>query len=370
MIRIKCLLERDSGIAVVMAVSIMLLLVSVAIELHLSERANLHISAANRDRLTLDQMAESGIHLAMAVLLKDKLESESDSLQEDWADAETLSAFAISEIPFEKGKLEIQVADEMGKIQINALVQYPEGNQPNKNQQILWTRFTTGLLELAEENELLEESGSPLDEDTNPADIVNAIIDWLDSGDGSQGVFDESESDYYKGLDPPYECKNGPFDHLSEVRLVKGITPQLFDGLGGTNGLGGYLTVYGATTAQDDKFQFEGKININTAELAVLAALLPLESAGLAQAMVDFREEKSDDQYSHPLTNLTWYKSVTGMSELTIDPNLITISSDIFRITATATLDDMRSTTVAVVQREKESDSSPWQCKVLNWERN
>jgi general secretion pathway protein K len=364
MIKPRCL-RRNSGIAVVMAVSVMLLLVSVAMELHLSERANLHISAANRDRFMLDQMAASGVHLAMAVLIKDRLESESDSLQEDWADPETLAAL-VEEIAFERGQIEVRITDEMGKIQLNSLVLFPEGQQFNPPQQQLWLRFLTGLFELAQES---EPEAIALTEDTDPMTIVNALKDWLDSGDddASTGPLSEAENDYYKNLDPPYECKNGPFDHLSEVRLVKGITPQLFEGLGGAAGLASYLTVYGATEHQDEKFTFKGQININTAEMPVLAALLPLESAGFAQAMVEFREATSGNQYTNDLTQLNWYKNVPGMADVDLSADLVSVSSDTFRIEVTAKLDDMQSTTVAVVQREKESESEPWKCKVLNW---
>ena len=67
------------------------------------------------------------------------------------------------------------------------------------------------------------------------------------------------------------------------------------------------------------------------------------------------------------MTNINWYKNIPGFASINLDPELISVSSDTFRIVATATLDDVRAVTTAVVQRERESDSSPWTCKVLNW---
>ena len=71
------------GMAVVLALAVVLLVATAALNLHIDERTNLLNAAAMRDRITLDQMATSGINLAMAVLVKDRLDSESDSLQED-----------------------------------------------------------------------------------------------------------------------------------------------------------------------------------------------------------------------------------------------------------------------------------------------
>jgi general secretion pathway protein K len=349
--------RNNKGIAVILALSVVLLLVTAALELHINERTNLLNAAAARDRVKLEQMTAAGIHLAMAILVKDRLESEADSLQEDWADPETVAAM-IGEIPFEEGRLELKIVDEMSKIQVNALVQFPEGRQFKEPQRKMWERFALAILSLYE-----EEAG-----DTDPLTIINSIKDWLDSGDDDAITgLNGAESDYYESLDPPYACKNGPFDDLSEVRLVKGITPEIFFGLGGSSGLGEYLTVYGMEKSGDQNFTYPGAININTAELPVLTALLPAESAGFAQSLIDYREAISGTQFTNDVTHAGWYKNVPGFSDITIDQSLISIASSTFRIIATATLHDMKATTVAVVQREKPSESDGWQSKILNW---
>ena len=201
--------NSSSGIAVILALTTVLLVVTAALELHMNARDNMMQSAVKRDRITLTQMATSGVHLAMAVLIKDRLESENDSLQEDWADEETIAGL-LEEIPFEQGKLELKIIDEMGKIQINALVQFPEGQQFNPVQRALWERFSFGLLSVLEGAEGAEDA-----EETDPLTIINSMKDWLDSGDDDATTgLSGAESDYYESLDPPYACKNGPFDHL------------------------------------------------------------------------------------------------------------------------------------------------------------
>ena len=354
--------KTQRGMAVVMALAVVLLVATAALNLHMDERTNLLNAAAMRDRITLDQMATSGINLAMAVLVKDRLDSETDSLQEDWADEETMAGL-VSQIPFEKGKLSVKIYDEMAKIQINALVQYPEGTQFNEKQRQLWERFANNLLSAYE----LLGTEIPDMEETDSLTIINSVKDWIDSDEDIITGLNGAESDYYEELDPPYACKNAPFDDLSEVRLVRGVTPVLFDGIAGAAGLGNYITVYGAEEIDNQKFSYPGKVNINTAELPVLKVLLPNESEDFADLLIAYREEVSGTQYTHEVTNINWYKSVPGFSGITIDPDLITVSSSVFRIVATAEIEDTRAVTTAIVQRERESDSAPWTCKVLNW---
>jgi general secretion pathway protein K len=356
-------LRSASGMAVIMVMSVVLLLVTVALELHLNERNNLLNAAAMRDRIVLREMVKSGVHMAQAVLVKDRIDSESDSLQEDWADQETLAAL-MGTIPFEQGELQVQIIDELGKIQINALVAFPEGNEFNPDQFTLWENFSNKLFTAYT---LMEESEDLL-QDTDPLTIINSVKDWLDSGDDDAITgLSGAESDYYQDLDPPYACKNGPFDHLSEIRLVKGIIPALFDGFGGIPGINAYLTTYGAAETEDEKFTFPGKININTAELPVLAAMLPSDSSDFAELLVGYREAVDGAQYINDLTRVNWYKGVPGFGSITIDPDLLTVSSDTFRIIATAKLNDVQSSATVVVRREKEKDNDPWRCKVLNW---
>jgi general secretion pathway protein K len=353
--------KGQRGMAVIMAVSVVLLVTTAAMELHVNERTNLLNAAGMRDRFTLDQMAASGVHLAMAILVKDRIDSESDSLQEDWADPETMATL-VEELSFAKGKLEVKITDELSRIQINALVDFPGATAFNAKQHQIWERFAGNLLSIYE---LLGDELGEMEETDAPT-VINSVKDWLDKDDDITSI-NSAETDYYEELDPPYACKNSPFDHISEVRLVKGVTPELFNGIAGTMGLSNYITVYGAEKVEDDKFSYPGKININTAELPVLKVLLPSESEDMAELLIEYREAVSGTQYTNDVTTINWYKNVPGFGSIKLDPELISVASDTFRIVATATMDDVRSVATAVVQRKRESDSSPWTCKVLNW---
>jgi hypothetical protein len=59
-------------------------------------------------------------------------------------------------------------------------------------------------------------------------EISDAILDWRDADDLVRT--NGAEADYYAGKGLPYSPANGPFKVLTELLLVKGISPGLFWG--------------------------------------------------------------------------------------------------------------------------------------------
>ena len=68
------------------------------------------------------------------------------------------------------------------------------------------------------------------DEEIAPQDIVDAILDWRDNDREPRGQKKDTEGEYYKRLPKPYLVKNGPFDTVEELLLVKGITGLIMYG--------------------------------------------------------------------------------------------------------------------------------------------
>jgi general secretion pathway protein K len=350
-------LGNNRGIALLVTLAVIAILIPVTLEMNRKMLSAVFSAAATRDRITLLNMASSGIEIGKAMLVKDKNDSDSDSLQEDWAESEKIIE-VLQDIPFEQGTVTLTIGDELGKIQINSLVKLPNGHSFNEPQRIMWEQFLTGLMS---QNELFE--------GLEPLTIINSVKDWLDSGDDDAITgLNGAESDYYQDLDPPYTCKNGPITHIGELALIRGITPELLNGAGGVSGLSDHITVFGVRKTADNTFTYEGKINVNTADLPTLSAILPLGSESLAQAIYDYRKDISESEYIHDLSSPTWYKKVPGMGDINIDSNLITISSDFFRIESVATLNEMKVKINTVVKREKNQKTGKWTCKVLRWE--
>jgi general secretion pathway protein K len=211
-------------------------------------------------------------------------------------------------------------------------------------------------------------SEDDLQNDSNPTAIVNSVKDWLDSGDDEATTgLSGAESSYYEEQDPPYASRNGPIEDLNELLLIKGITPQLYYGTENATGLANYMTVHGLAVGAGTTFNYPGRININTADIPVLTALLGSENQDLAQAFYDYRQEMASEKDVHDFSSPKWYKNITGLSDVTIDSRLFTTSSDVFRIQSTASLNDIQSSVIAVVQRVQNPQSGKWSCKVLNW---
>lgn len=108
-----------------------------------------------------------------------------------------------------------------------------------------------------------------------PETLVPALTDWIDA-DGEPTGADGAEDDYYSRLDRPYRTANQAFGDVSELRLVKGFTPEIIARLRP------YVCALPAAAL----------LNINTAEPVVLAALSQTLSARTAEEFVRQRPSK------------------------------------------------------------------------------
>jgi general secretion pathway protein K len=136
--------------------------------------------------------------------------------------------------------------------------------------------------------------------------VVNSILDWIDPDDNVR--IQGAETDAYQSYIPnhPYAAKNGPIDDLSELLLVKGVTPELYFGTGASNftqrGMqpqggryGSAADVAGLGVGLTNLFTAlsDGKININTASAEALQ-VLPMMTPEAAQGIVSARSGMAD----------------------------------------------------------------------------
>jgi len=148
-------------------------------------------------------IARAGFNIALSKLInnlanpKKKIKAENITETEEpdpWRINADMPPFA-----FGNGAFVVRIENESGKIHINKV----------ENRQLLKL-----MLNCAELDENEKES------------IVDAIFDWRDKDNLHR--LNGAENDYYKSLPEPYACKNGPFDSIEELGLVKGITPEIF----------------------------------------------------------------------------------------------------------------------------------------------
>jgi general secretion pathway protein K len=118
--------------------------------------------------------------------------------------------------------------------------------------------------------------------------IVDSILDWRDADNLHR--LNGAEDDFYQTLNPPYKAKNGRFDTVEELLLVRGVARQYFYGFAEKTpegeivqryGLSRYLTVYSTGN----------RINVNYAPLQVLLSI-PGMPPQLAISIIEKRKTK------------------------------------------------------------------------------
>jgi hypothetical protein len=128
--------------------------------------------------------------------------------------------------------------------------------------------------------------------------IASSILDWIDVNERALVTRVEgAKTEYYQNLTPPYRAKNGPIDDISELLLIKGITPEIYYGIAATNYQPSYFSqqrdrfgrpaaMPGAAVGLKDLFTplSDGKINLNTASREV-KQLIPGVDAQTAEAI-------------------------------------------------------------------------------------
>lgn len=64
-------------------------------------------------------------------------------------------------------------------------------------------------------------------EESSPQALAAAIVDWLDEDSDPFGS-DGAEDYDYQGLQIPYRTGNGPLGAISELRTIRGFTPEIY----------------------------------------------------------------------------------------------------------------------------------------------
>jgi len=105
-----------------------------------------------------------------------------------------------------------------------------------------------------------------------PPELLPAVLDWLDA-DSDMRFPNGAEDEYYTRLEEPYRAANGPLADVSELRLVRGITPEIYAKLAP------HVCVLGNSVP----------LNVNTAPAEVLMSAGPGIDRPTADLLVESR---------------------------------------------------------------------------------
>lgn len=255
--------SEAGGVALVLVIWVLVVLVAIVGEFSYSMKTEINIVRNFKEEEEAYQLALAGVEAAKLELLSVKNNAIAYINENNVLALDDLRAFKDDdeeEEPVRNGTLgngsyEYTLDDEDSKLNINTV-----SRDTLKN--------------------LFSDSGvDSSDVDT----IVDSIIDWRDKNE--EHHLNGAEEDYYRSLDTPYSCKDGPFDSIEELLLVKGMTREILYGSKEEGdeedneeesdeeevtyeGVDRYLTVYGSSI-----------ININTASEPLLDVILGPEAA-------------------------------------------------------------------------------------------
>jgi hypothetical protein len=196
---------RDAGVALLLAVWLLALLAVVVGEFVFSTRVRASAERNKRDDLRGWVLAIAGYRAALAAL-DDRiaglsLAQDGSLLLHYRGEAEGTPA-AGTDVALGDGSYSWRIMSEDGLVDINGIQQ------------------RSVLVNLLKQCGV----GPGADRDT----IIDSILDWRDAN--REHRINGAEEDYYRGLDPPYSCKDGSLDVLEELLLVRGVTPEIFYG--------------------------------------------------------------------------------------------------------------------------------------------
>jgi general secretion pathway protein K len=190
--------------------------------------------------------------------------------------------------------------------------------------------------------------------------IVDSILDWKDID--KMYRLNGAEDDYYATLNPPYKAKNGRFDTIEELLLVRGVTPTYFYGYPERTPDDSVVYKYGLSrclTAYSDGNQ----INVNFAPIPVLMSI-PGISPEAARTIYERRRVNPFKSTADITRELPINLSATGM------PLLSTQQTGIYTLSASAHAARSKAKRVvrAVINLDQTGENAPYQ--TLYWNEN
>jgi general secretion pathway protein K len=310
----------DRGIAIVIVLWVVLVLSLLISGFAFTMHVETQVASYARKELKAEMLARSGIEVARMQLILDAqspTNSGFDALNQDWATNELL--YVDHELG--DGTFNVKVTDEESKIPINRVTD-------------VQLKRLCGLLGV-----------EPSDSDV----IVDSILDWIEPGDLTR--LNGAKSDYYESLSPPYRAKNAPMDRVEELLLIRGVTPELYQGTPATDtdpavpGLSEVLTT-----------MTSGTINVNTASAIVLQTMLGLDDTQV-QAVISHRDgadgipgTEDDMPFRSPAE---FFAAVGNLSPANTQAAqaVVTVKSSFFTVKSTGQVGGVKRTILATLHR-------------------
>lgn len=283
----KTVCGDEHGIALLVVLWVLSLLIVSMLSFSILVRIEIFSTTTFTDQLENKYLAEAGLHRAVAEIFYRNAHKGDLVMFNGEALCRTDGTSYNGQMG--DGHYQYAITDESGKININAL-----------------TDVSAILL-----NNLLRNLGV---EESRADTIVDSILDWKDADNLHR--LHGAENEYYMSLPKPYKAKDGHFDNLEELLLVKGMDQDILYGTEDKPGVIKYLTVYSPVNL----------ININSAPPEILK-VIPFMTDYMIQSIIDYR--KSD----HTKKDGSGLQTILSANDYAkISPYITTTDSNIYSV--------------------------------------
>ena len=247
---------------------------------------------------------------ARQILVRDYEEDKEENKMIDTLDEFWAMNSAVLPVD-DAGVVEVQIDDLGGRINLNDLVTGNGQVDPLTKDRL------TRLLAALQISEI----------------TVDVLIDWQDENDQTISAYG-AEDGQYLSAEPGYRAGNQPFASVTELRLIDGMTEEIYQALAPhvaalpVSGLG---------------------INVNTATGAVLRSLSDELTDAQAKAILEKREEE-------PFENLQDFLALPEFAGLGLTSAGLGLQTRFFEVVSRITYDDRVVNMVSTIFRNPEGE--------------
>lgn len=227
----------DRGFALIAVLLVLALLGIVGAEFAFSMRLEASAVRSYKENVIGTHLAEAAIEQATREIVQDFAfvgACKDQPLTFYGSDRAALKLFVRRNVPLGSGAFSYMILDEEARLNLNT-------SAPDRIDRLL-------------------QFGLKLDKSARDV-IGDSLQDWRDANDEHRLNGAESDDTYLK-LPVPYRARNGNIESIAELRQIKGITREVFEGTADHPGLASLTTV-----------KTPGPVNINTASEHVMRAL-------------------------------------------------------------------------------------------------
>ncbi|MBJ6138952.1 type II secretion system minor pseudopilin GspK [Marinobacter litoralis] len=302
--------NRQSGVALIMVLLAMALVVLLATGMTKQQSLRIYKAGHYLAQQQGHSIALGAEEFAKRILIRDFEEDKEDGTMVDSPDEFWAMHAAVLPLD-ENGVVEVQIDDLGGRINLNDLITESGAVDPLTKDRVSRLLMALGINGLN----------------------VDTLIDWIDANDQTASAYGAEDGQYLMA-DPGFRAANQPFVSVTELRLIEGMTEEI------------YVALRPHVTA----LPVSGiGINVNSATAPVLMSLHSELNDAEAEAIIAKREEERFE-------DLQDFLALPEFSGLGLKRNGLTLQTRFFEVVSRITYDNRVVNMVSTVFRNPEGE--------------